>query len=159
MLRPWLRWRVTAPVAYVPSAVDLAPFRAARREERAGNVWLGRLERGKGLDAALRWAEERGEALDVYGFGSLATQLDGQPWYRGALEHERVAEVLGTARRFVHLPTAPDACPRTVIEAWAAGCELVVNRNVGTLWWLEHEPEALENAAERFWEVVTRYGP
>jgi len=159
MQREWIDWRLDAPIEYVPSAVDLAPFKAARADAKAGNVWIGRLERGKGLHAALAWAQTQGEPLDVYGFGRLAKDLEGEPWYRGMLEHTAVPPVLGAAKRFVFLPQQPDPCPRSVIEAWAAGCELVLNGNVGTLWWLENEPEALENAAERFWEVIERYGP
>ncbi len=38
-------------------------------------------------------------------------------------------------------------------EAWAAGCELIVNRNVGALYWLD-QPEAIESAGSDFWRLV-----
>jgi glycosyltransferase involved in cell wall biosynthesis len=54
----------------------------------------------------------------------------------------------------VFLPSGLEPFCRTVAEAWAAGCEVVTNRLVGALHWIENEPEKLESAAADFWEVV-----
>jgi hypothetical protein len=64
------------------------------------------------------------------------------------------ALTLSRYQTFVFLPTAFEPCGRAVIEAWAAGCRLVLNRNVGARHWIEREPEALETAAENFWRAV-----
>jgi hypothetical protein len=43
----------------------------------------------------------------------------------------QVLAAMGTARWFVFLPQRLDACPRTLIEAEASGCEIVTNENAG----------------------------
>ena len=62
-------------------------------------------------------------------------------------------EILGRYERFVFLPTTVEPFGRAVVEAWAAGCELIVNRNVGALHWLEN-PAGLRTAAADFWSLV-----
>ena len=54
----------------------------------------------------------------------------------------------------MHLPTEPEPFGRAVVEAWAAGCQLVVNGLVGAVHYLQHDPGALETAAADFWAVV-----
>ena len=56
---------------------------------------------------------------------------------------------------FVFLPTEPEPFSRTTVEAWAAGCKLVVNRNIGALHWIENDPQALSTASERLWGIVS----
>jgi len=151
LLLDWLPEQPQCPIGFAPSGVDIEKFRRAQQLEREGAVWLGRMWAGKGLENARAWEEQTGESLDYYGFGPLNSEIEN---YKGEVAPEDVPAILGRYQKFVHLPNEPDACPRTVIEAWAAGCQLVVNRNVGTVWWLKNEKDALEHATERFWHLV-----
>jgi glycosyltransferase involved in cell wall biosynthesis len=149
---------IAAPIECIPCAVELDAFEApaAKGLRREGNVWIGRLYAGKGVLALARWAENRRTEVDVYGFGPHEALVTGRLHYRGEIAPEQVADVLARYKTFVFLPTERDACPRSVIEAWAAGCELVVNNNVGTLWWLKHDPAALRQVCGCFWNAVRK---
>ena len=56
--------------------------------------------------------------------------------------------------RFVFLPTVIEPFGRVVVEAWAAGCELVINDLVGARYWIEHDPDRIRTAGTDFWELV-----
>lgn len=144
-------WRFVKPAHYIPCPVDLPRFEAARNgHARAGAVWLGRLFKSKGLEAAAQWAKTNGVPLDFYGIGADIPQDN----YKGVVAADDVPATLAKYHYFVFLPTEFDPCPRSVIEAWAAGCDLVLNGNQGTSWWLQHKPDALRTAAADFWQVV-----
>ncbi|MBN1122796.1 MAG: hypothetical protein JXJ17_17095 [Anaerolineae bacterium] len=149
-------WRIDAPVEYVPSPVDIGRFRRAGMtgSKRAGTVWLGRLTSGKGLEQAHRWAVEQGCRVDVYGFGPLRDAIRPPLIYCGPVTYLAVPKLLARYERFLFLPDAVEPFGRTVVEAWAAGCEMIVNHNVGALWWIERDPAALDDAADRFWRLV-----
>lgn len=148
-------WRVGAPVELVPSAVDLGPFmRVRERNHRAGVVWLGRLHPSKGLEAARNWAVDNEQAVDVYGAGPMADKLPAPLRYCGPLDYEDVPDVLAGYEKLLFLPDVVEPYGRVVVEAWAAGCEVVANGNVGALWWMQHEPRAIGEAAARFWQHI-----
>lgn len=107
---------------------------------------MGRMAYGKGLE----FLAEYPEPVDVY--SSVPVASEGSVRYRGPAEN--VATVLSRYRTFVFLPTAIEPFGRAVVEAWAAGLELVVNRNVGARYYIEEAPEKLETAAQDFWTVV-----
>jgi glycosyltransferase involved in cell wall biosynthesis len=148
--------RITAPLTVLPCAVDLAPFRqaAASANGRTGVCWLGRLYASKGIVAAAQWAQENGVTVDVYGMGALAQSLPEPLRYRGALTYAEVPGVLAQYERFLFLPDVVEPFGRAVVEAWAAGCEIVTNGNVGAVSWINEQPEALETAREDFWNAV-----
>jgi hypothetical protein len=64
-----------------------------------------------------------------------------------------VLQAMSEARWFVFLPQRLDACPRTLIEAEAAGCEIVTNHKAG-----RRQPgplaEVMAAQRERFWSWV-----
>lgn len=151
LLLDWLPEQPQCPIGFAPSVVDIDAFQSARQIEREGAVWLGRMWQGKGIRNAQAWEQKTGRELDYYGFGPESDEVQN---YKGVVEPEDVPNVLGRYQTFVHLPSEPDACPRTVIEAWAAGCQLIINRNVGAVWWLKNDTDALEHATERFWHLV-----
>lgn len=141
----------------VPPAIDLDRFKPTRQVKRNGNrkpmVALGSWHNaGKGQPSLFEYAEAHGP-IDVYGAGGFVpTQppLD----YKGPVDPNKVPEILWQYERFVHLPWDVEPFGRAVVEAWAAGLELVVNRLVGARWWIEEQPEKLRTAAEDFWEIV-----
>lgn len=154
--REAMRWRITAPVSYLPSAVDVERFRGAAQvgPERQGVIWLGRLFPGKGLRAAWEWAVEREVLVDTYGAGPLEEQVQHPMRRGGQVSYAEVPELLARYKTLLFLPDEVEPFGRTVVEAWAAGCTLVVNGNIGALWWLEHHPAAVGRGAELFWETV-----
>lgn len=148
--------RIDAPLKLLPCAVDLAPFQEAaqRANGRAGVCWLGRLYESKGIVAAALWAQENGVMVDVYGHGPLAASLPDGLRYCGSVRYEDVPGVLAQYARFVFLPDVVEPFGRTVVEAWAAGCEIVTNGNVGAVGWINDQPEALVTAREDFWHAI-----
>lgn len=146
-------WPVRAPEAIMPPALDLAPFRAvADAPERAGTLWIGQMTgEHKGIGAAIAWAERHGP-VDFYGAG--ATPSGPNVTYCGQVAYETVPALMATYERFLFLPQAMEPFCRTVAEAWAAGCELVVNENVGAKWWIDNAPERIESGARLFWELI-----
>jgi glycosyltransferase involved in cell wall biosynthesis len=147
--------RIDGQTHTIPPAIDLARFRPAKGERPRGACWLGSaMHAGKGLLQACEWAEEH-EAVDFWGVepGQVAQSERIQP--KGHVPPEHVPTILARYRRFVFLPTTVEPFGRAVVEAWAAGCELVVNRNVGALHWLDH-PDALASAGADFWRLVAQ---
>jgi hypothetical protein len=87
--------------------------------------------------------------VDFYGPGEVA------PPGCVAVPYEAVPDILARYETFVYLPTALEPFCRATVEAWAAGCKVVSNRLVGANHFIENDPDALETAADRFWELVT----
>lgn len=146
----------------VPPPIDLSAFRPSREHRRHGKragacavaPWQNP---GKGQHLLAEWANENG-VVDVYGTGPYVPHGIGLR-YCGPLKPEEVAATLWQYETFVHLPTAPEPFGRAVVEAWAAGCKLVVNEQVGALHYLLREPEKLESAAADFWQLVCEQVP
>ncbi len=154
---PLHRDRFRHPVAgerhVVPPPIDLSRFAASARKRPRGACWLGSGQHvGKGLRQAAEWAEIN-EPVDFW--GDVALEETPRVRVKGRVPPEHVPTILRLYKRFVFLPTHTEPFGRAVVEAWAAGCELVVNRNVGALYWLDN-PAALETAAADFWALVTR---
>lgn len=137
----------------VPPAIDLDRFRTSTNGNRQGAVSVGSWQNAqKGQQSLLEWAQQNG-GMDVYGTGPFAPATPPLD-FKGALEPADVADTLAHYQTFVHLPWAIEPFGRCVVEAWASGCALVTNKLVGANWWITERPEGLENAAQRFWEVV-----
>lgn len=135
---------------FIPPGVNLEPFRKAAENapERLGAVAVGPwMNPAKNPQRAAEWAEGNG-GIDFYGDGPFAP-LGAEP-----VDHEDLPEILARYKHFVHLPSEIEPFGRSTVEAHAAGCELVLNRNVGARYWLEEAPEKLESAAQDFWELV-----
>ncbi len=135
----------------IPPFLDRSVYGPGEHREGACSVATWRSP-GKGGLALIEWAAANGP-VDVYGprdFAPLGPRLN----YLGELEPGRVAETLSRYETFVFLPRALEPFCRCVAEAWASGCKLVVNRNIGATWWIENDPEAMDSAREDFWEAV-----
>jgi glycosyltransferase involved in cell wall biosynthesis len=135
----------------IPPALDLERLRQIGQgqklmgEERKGAVWLGMhpSHPGKGVDLAMDWARGNG-GLDIYGNNGPL----------GTVRYEDVPSLLAGYKTFVHLPRALEPFGRSVVEAWACGCELVINKLVGARYWIEENPRGLQTASKDFWRVV-----
>lgn len=115
--------------------IDLGDVRPAAKGEWA--LWAARDHEHKGRAQARAWAAEAG--VELRELSNVA--------------RAEVLAAMAEARWFVFLPTFLDACPRTLIEAEAAGCEVVTNglagrRLPGPL------SEVMEEQRERLWGWV-----
>jgi hypothetical protein len=136
-------------VPCIPPPVDLDRFRAAAAKMnggRTGMVSVGSWRNaGKAPFRAAEWAHG---ALDFFGDGPFA------PAGCRPVEYDDMPTLLASYSTFVFLPTVIEPFGRVVAEAWAAGCEVITNDLVGSKWWIENDPDALETAAADFWKLV-----
>lgn len=159
--RELFQFPVGAPYAYVPQPVDVARFRAAAEAyngDRQGVIWLGRVEVGKGIQNVVDWALRNDTPVDVYGRSDSPmthAQLVPPCRYCGPVAYGDLPELLARYEKFIHLPVKTDICGRVAVEAWAAGCELILGGDVETFWkWVEMTD--FQNAGAEFWEKVLR---
>ena len=152
-------YKFDRPTVLIPPPVDVIRFRQAARPlgERRGSVFVGRVDVYKGAQKAIDWALRTGEPLALIGeqmmpFGPLP------PYIRllGKAPYDEMPSILGLAERLVFMPEWPEAFGRAVVEAWAAGCELLVEGRVGAMQWIENEPDRLgiEGPVAEFWDAV-----
>ena len=152
-------------VEIIPVPVMLAPFRekALPLGERAGAVFVGRTDIFKGMPAVIDWAIRENEQLLIIGDRSY---IDGGLMYLnelpeniqivGKVANNMLPDILGKAEKYVAMPEWPEAFGRSVAEAWAAGCELILKGRVGAQYWIENEPERLGylGPITEFWNIV-----
>lgn len=93
--------------------IDLSDITPAAKGQ--WGLWAARRHPQKGLLGARMWAAANKVEL---------RELSDVP-------RRTVLDAMQDARWFVFMPTRLDSCPRTLIEAEAAGCEIVTNGNAG----------------------------
>jgi glycosyltransferase involved in cell wall biosynthesis len=147
--------------AWVPPPIDLSAFRPTRQQrrndERKGTCCVGAfMNPGKGGHLVAEWAAKN-EPVDVWGFGPYMPRGDYIADC-GDVDPVKLPQLLWNYERFVFLPTALEPFGRCVVEAWAAGCEIITNNLVGARYWIEEAPEKLETASEDFWTLVLGAG-
>lgn len=138
--------------ALIPPPVDLDRFDRAAAEvngSRSGSVSVGSWRNyGKAPHKVVEWSREHGTTVDFFGEGPYA------PHGTQPVPYDAMPALLAQYERFVFLPVVLEPFGRLVVEAWASGCECVVNGLVGARYWIEEDPEAIETAAEDFWQMV-----
>lgn len=111
--------------------IDL-PVEPAEKEHAA--LWAARNHPQKGRISARIWAMRAEVQL---------TEMCDQP-------RQDVLDAMAWHQYFVFLPKAFDSCPRTLIEAEAAGCEIITNHLAG-----RRDPgdlrEVIAYQAQKFW--------
>jgi hypothetical protein len=100
-------------------------------------LWAARNHPQKGRIAARMWAMRNGIEL---------TEITDAP-------RQAVLEEMSKHKWFVFLPKGFDSCPRTLIEAEAAGCQIVSNDNAGKRD-IGDLHEVIQAQAPRFWSWV-----
>jgi glycosyltransferase involved in cell wall biosynthesis len=134
--------------ALVPPPVDLGRFEDAAKRvngNRAGAVSVGSW---RNFGKAPHRAQEYDPSVDFYGDGQLA------PPGSAPVRYEDMPALLARYKTFIFLPTVIEPFGRLVAEAYAAGCELVVNELIGALYWIREDPGAIETAPQDFWRIV-----
>lgn len=142
----------------IPPAIDYSRFRPNRETRRQGKrqgiVAVASWQNpGKGGLLVSETLRQQGLKADCYGPGPYFPR-GPHITHCGELDQAALPSVLWRYEQFVFLPMDVEPFGRCVAEAWAAGCEILTNDNVGAKWWIENEPEKLETAGEDFWKVV-----
>lgn len=157
-------WPVKVPTLIQPTIHNhLDRFDPSRwplgDRERAGVMWMAQMTGAhKGLPEAVAWAETNEQVVDFYGDGHIPKPQSRYAVYKGEKPPAVVPSIMAEYERFLFLPTVLDVCSRTIFEAHRAGLDLVVNENVGALWWLDNEPDAIGTGAARFWNTILDHG-
>jgi hypothetical protein len=149
-------WTITAPVVYCPAVIDVKRYRQVSDPARAGYCVVSRLWPGKGIENLAAWAKLEQRNIDVYGFGPMQSFVEASPRlnYKGQLSPDKVPTTLARYEYFVFMPDEAEPFSRTTAEAWLAGCKLLVNQNIGALWWINNYQAALSVASDMFWQEV-----
>jgi glycosyltransferase involved in cell wall biosynthesis len=144
----------------IPVPVILEPFKAAAKpkDEREGTVFVGRCDVYKGAPWVIDWSIRTGEPLTMIGNNQYMDFGKLPPWikFMGQVPYSQMPDILGSAKTYIARPFWVEAFGRSVVEAWAAGCELSVDGDVGAMWWIENEPERLgfQGPIDEFWAIV-----
>lgn len=141
----------------IPPPLDLAAFKCPRQsaKRRKGTCSIAQW-RGpqKGAWLIEEWADANG-TVDVYGDG-IFQPTGPNIQTKGPLVPQTVAQTLWRYETMVFLPLEVEPFCRTIAEANAAGCKVVTNSQVGAMYWLTKDREAIKTAATDFWEAVCK---
>ena len=155
------RYTVRAKFRYIPTPVDVAKFRAAAeayKGERSGTLYLGLLAPIKGIPHTVDYAMCYDKPVDFYGAKLYPTSADvivPPCRFCGPVPYEQVPDLLARYESFIFMPYDGDLYSRTVIEAWAAGCELILEGDLKAFYdWLDGDK--CQRAGEIFWETFGR---
>jgi len=133
-------WKIEPDkLCWLPNAVDTDKFYPDQRQEKRNVVFIGRLERWKGvhifLEVARRISRER-RSLNflVVGDGSLRRlaeslaeqSCNGRVKFLGEIAHDEIAAVLAQAAILV-LPSFVEGLPTVCLEALASGVPVVAS--------------------------------
>ncbi|MCB0879437.1 MAG: glycosyltransferase, partial [Thermoleophilia bacterium] len=125
-----------------PNTIPDPGFTSAERDADAPLLFVGRLERAKGIDVLLDAWRDDDPRLLVAGSGPLQSEL--QPGagvtMLGAQSAEQVRELMAQARALVVPSTWYEGFPMVILEAMAAGTPIVAS-DLGSLAEIVRDPE------------------
>lgn len=133
-------------IDYIPSPIDVDRFSYTGPKEDM-YLAVGEDAWHKGTDLVREEFKDRN--LVFIGGTNKVPYKDIHKWYH-------------RAKYFVHKPRWVDPCPRTVGEALCAGCELILNDNIGWLsyhWWGDKETSIsqMRNSPKKFWDIIGKF--
>lgn len=142
----------------IPPAIDLDAFRPNRGERRHGKrsgviTFAAWQNPGKGGNLVAETLAQQGLKADCFGTGQFRP-VGEHIRHFGEIDRTVLPELLRRYETFIFLPVSVEPFGRCVVEAWAAGCEIVTNANVGAMWWIENNPDALDSAGNDFWGLI-----
>jgi glycosyltransferase involved in cell wall biosynthesis len=150
--------KIQPEVHIIPPAMDLDRFKpnrqTRRNTKRSGTCSIASWQNpGKGGQLVSDYAERNDIEVDVYGPGAFAPGGPNTKDY-GPMEPSALPAILWEYETFVFLPVAPEPFGRCVVEAHAAGCEVITNELVGAKHVLETDPGSIDTAPADFWDLV-----
>lgn len=141
---------------FIPCPIDWERFEEANKgaKDREGTLYMGAFFPHKGIGEACQWAQDSGlEHLDFYGFGqNNLIQAPGR--FCGNVIHGNVPAVMAQYEQLIFLPQDFDPCPRVVLEAYYAGLAIITNGWQGSSYWIDNNPDAIENSVDTFWNTI-----
>lgn len=157
MQKSLFRYPVEIPFTYIPIPVDVDKFiEASIGVDRSGVVCIGLIVPAKGISYTVDWALRTDTPVDFYGEAPIArikNEIVEPCRYMGSMDYKEIPGILARYERFVFMPHESDLYCRTVIEAHASGCKLILDGDVNALWsWMDLE--ACRSAPKFFWETV-----
>ena len=155
---PW-QTHSEGEIQVCPSPIDVqaceeASVRHPLSERDRDVIWLGALHRGKGIGPAIRWAIDNKRQVDFYGAGPLPPMDSEYVKYKGCVPHAQVPELLAQYRTFLFLPDNYEPLGRSVLEAYACGCDMEINDSIGATSWFEAIDRGGYDPATWFWALV-----
>lgn len=142
----------------IPPAVPLERFKPNRQQRRHGTrkgiVTVASWQNpNKGAHLVSETLYRQGLEADCYGHGPHVPYGD-HIQVKGGYEPSELPQILWQYEQFIFLPNVIEPFGRCVVEAWAAGLEVLTNDLVGAKWFLENDQDALATAAQDFWSYV-----
>ena len=143
----------------IPPPVELDRFRPNRQQRRHGKrqgiVTVASWQNpNKGAHLVSETLYRQGLTADCWGHGPHVPYGEHIN-VKGAYDPHDLPQILWQYEQFIFLPNVVEPFGRCVVEAWAAGLEILTNDLVGANYFIESDEAALETAAQDFWEFVS----
>ena len=152
----------TIPYHISPSPVDGSTF-CDLGLPRVGTLNIEGLHPFKGRKNILQWAKDNPEEklTCVGGNPDPNEALPSNVSVMGGLDYREMNFLMNQFRNFVHLPQSPSPFDRAPVEAYLAGCELIMNGLVGctSFPWFTSREEVREHcmrSPDRFWDAIDK---
>ena len=146
------------PFSYMPSALPVEKFYDLGKP-RNGIITVNSLYPFKGIENIVWWAKEH-PAVEITAVGTRdGIELPPNIKVVEAVPFYKMNALYNAHEALLHLPTTPQPCERTVIEAYLAGCRIIGNGLIGVLsypWFTSREQVRSEIAAgpDIFWTLL-----
>lgn len=144
-------YQIDVPIDFVPLPIDIEHFKPRDAGERTGTIHTGVIAPVKGIAHVVDWALRTHTPVDFYGARLTNIPIVPPCRYMGNAAYEAMPGLLAQYKDFVCMHHHKDLYSRNVIEAWAAGCNLILGAGKEMFWdWFD--PDACQNAAQTFWD-------
>lgn len=158
--RELFTYPVNVPFDYVPTPIDVERFRDAanRVSERRGTVFTGLIVASKGIARMMDWAIRNNWPVDFYGAAlipQMRREIVPPARYCGTVDYAEVPDLLARYENFIFMPFEPDLYSRTVLEAAASGCNLIIEGDTEALFDYM-DLDACQRGGQIFWNKFGR---
>jgi len=142
----------------IPPPVEIERFRPNRQQRRHGKrqgiVTVASWQNpNKGGHLVSETLYRQGLQADCYGHGVHVPYGD-HIHVKGPYEQAELPQILWQYEQFIYLPNVVEPFGRCVVEAWAAGLEILTNELVGANYFIKNDQAALGTAASDFWVYI-----
>jgi len=140
-------WQIEAKETYLALAppMDINALKPHREKwdnhpegkKREGLCYFGEVHPLKGVDLAIRWAENEGQVLDIYGPLSFNFVNNAAARYNGCPDLETLYDAVASHEWFIHMPRQVDGFSYSILEAMLLGLRVYASGKLGIESWLE----------------------